>query len=98
MDKLDNNEISNSELSKVVGGANNGGLGVSMFNPNNNEYSKKREEWKNDSNKKREIKEIVERFDSSMIRNMAIGECPGCGCLVNSIGNVCVQCRKQCKS
>ncbi len=98
MDKLDNNEISNSELSKVVGGVGNGGLNESKFNPNNDEYSKKREEWKNDSNKKREIKDIVERFDSSMIRNMAIGECPGCGCLVNSIGNVCAECRKQCES
>lgn len=89
-------KLSNEQMEKVSGGIKTINMNDnSYWNPGEDVYCKKREEWKDNTAKKEEIREMIKIFDSQMGHNLAIGECPGCGCLVNSIGNVCTECRKQ---
>ena len=93
------NELNEREQEEVVGGRKIVNLNKeSKWDPLQDGYTQKRAEWKSDEARKSQIREMVKIFDSSPAHNLAIGECPGCGCLVNSIGNVCAECRKQANS
>ena len=86
---------------KVVGGKEITNVNINNKwnrDPKSEICCKKREEWKSDDNKKEQIRKMCQAFDSTEAQNSAIGECPGCGCLVPSIGDVCEECRKQANS